>query len=89
VDSHFKRHFPSPEENADNRSFTSTTFTYVPKISLYPAICAQPAGAPFWTIGKSMGVFERPGTLPLRIYATSIAFAQHAWAAFSAVPGSR
>ena len=29
-----------------------------------------------------MGVFERPGTLPLRIYATSIAiaFAQGAWA---------
>jgi len=34
------------------------------------------------TIGKSMGVFERPGTRPLRIYATSIAFAQRAWAAF-------
>jgi hypothetical protein len=34
-----------------------------------------------------MGVFERPGTLPLRIYATSIAFAQRAWAAFAAVPG--
>jgi hypothetical protein len=33
------------------------------------------------------GVFERPGTLPSRIYATLIAFAQHAWAAFAAVPG--
>jgi hypothetical protein len=39
------------------------------------------------TIGKSMGVFERPGTRPLRIYATSIAFAQRAWAAFAGVPG--
>jgi hypothetical protein len=34
-----------------------------------------------------MGVFERPGTRPLRIYATSIAFAQRAWAAFAGVPG--
>jgi len=23
VDSHFKRHFPSPEENADNRSYVN------------------------------------------------------------------
>jgi hypothetical protein len=41
------------------------------------------------TIDKSMGVFERPGTLPPRIYATLIAFAQRAWAASAAVPGSR
>jgi hypothetical protein len=34
-----------------------------------------------------MGVFERPGTLPARIYATLIASAQPAGATFAAVPG--